>query len=177
MNFVALPHIDALVIDASSFVQMHPALVHEVGAHTLAHVLYSFIKRSCNRKGLSRRQIRKIVHRRNRWFVDNIIMHHKRLHDRNRQVIISDARKRAINKKQMSNNFANTSENVSLTSKLKNRSHFYDTQNYQESEEEKKKRQEKSEQIKLRLQAKQHRAKSRWIATFGTNFKNDDKDD
>lgn len=40
--------------------------------------------------------MRKAANRKRRWFVDNIIMHHKRLHDRNRAILVSNARSRAL---------------------------------------------------------------------------------
>lgn len=177
MTFVIVPQIEALAFDASSFLSMHPGLVHEIGGHTIAHVLYSFIKRTCHRRGLSRREMRKIINRRNRWFVDNIIMHHKRLHDHNRKVIISDARKRAINKKE--NNFQESLgliKSGSLTNKVNTRSYFHDTNNYSESEEEKKRRYQESRLIQDRLENRKKRAKSRWIAHLNPT-KLDDKDD
>ncbi len=179
MTFLAIPQIDALVFDTSSFISMHPALVHEIASHTMAHVIYSYIKRTSHRRGLSRREMRKIINRRNRWFVDNIIMHHKRLHDYNRQIVIRDARKRSIEKKKF--NFADTYKSKNKEedndSKIQNRSHFYDTQNYHESEEEKNKRQNQAKEISLRLQSRKKRARSRWLATFGKMTNNDGKDD
>lgn len=179
MTFLAIPQIDALVFDTSSFISMHPALVHEIASHSLAHVIYSYIKRTCHRRGLNRREMRKIINRRNRWFVDNIIMHHKRLHDYNRQIVIRDARKRAIDKKKFNfaDNYKSKSNEEDNESKIQNRSHFYDTQNYQESEEEKHKREEKTKEIMLRLESRKKRAKSRWLATFGKKTNNDDKGD
>ena len=85
-----------MTLGATSMLQSHPALVQELAGHALGHVLYSHIRRVVHRKGLSRRQMRKMVNRRRRMFVDNIIMHHKRLHDKNREMIISNARARAI---------------------------------------------------------------------------------
>lgn len=178
MTFLAIPQIDALVFDTSSFISMHPALVHEIASHSLAHVIYSYIKRTCHRRGLSRREIRKIINRRNRWFVDNIIMHHKRLHDYNRQVVVRDARKRSVDKKKsFTDSYKNRYSEEQNESKLQNRSHFYDTQNYHESEDEKNKRQQKTKEIMLRLESRKKRARSRWIATFGKKINNDDKDD
>ncbi len=176
MTFLAIPQIDALVFDTSSFISMHPALVHEIGGHAIAHVIYSFIKRTCHRRGMSRREMRKTINRRNRWFVDNIIMHHKRLHDYNRQIVIRDARKRSIDKKESS--FASNYENKKNEneSKLKNRSHFHDSQNYSENSEEEDNRRKKSAEIQQRLVARKNRAKSRWLATFNKS-NNGDKDD
>ena len=156
---------------------MHPALVNEIGSHALAHVVYSFIKRTSHRRGLSRREMRKIINRRNRWFVDNIIMHHKRLHDYNRQIVVRDARKRAIIKKEsnFSETYQSNKDNNEINTRLNNRSHFYDSQNYQEEEDgDKNNRQERAFDIKQRLNARKKRAQSRWIAVFNKNL-NDDK--
>lgn len=49
---------------------------------------------------LSKAQRKKIAGRRRRRFVDNIIMHHKRLHDRNRQITIDLVRKKNEQKEQ-----------------------------------------------------------------------------
>jgi hypothetical protein len=43
--------------------------------------------------------MRKAANMKRRWFVDNIIMHHRRLHAHNRQLIVSNARQRALRKK------------------------------------------------------------------------------
>lgn len=40
------------------------------------------------KKGLTKAQRKKLMMRRRRMFIDNIIMHHKRLHDKNREQII-----------------------------------------------------------------------------------------
>ena len=170
VTFLAIPQIDSLVFDASSFISAHPALVNEIASHSLAHVIYSFIKRTSHRRGLNRREMRKIINRRNRWFVDNIIMHHKRLHDYNRQIVVRDARKRSIIKKEssFSETYQNNKNNDELNSKLKNRSHFYDSQNYQGSSEEEN-RNKKIQDIAQRLNARKKRAQSRWIATFHNN--------
>ncbi len=39
---------------------------------------------------------RKNANIRRRWFVDNIILHHKRLHDKNRELAVNKARDMAI---------------------------------------------------------------------------------
>ena len=50
------------------------------------------------RKGLTKAQRKKLARRRYRMFVDNIIMHHKRIHDRNREIAINNAK--ALGKKE-----------------------------------------------------------------------------
>lgn len=39
---------------------------------------------------------RKNANIRRRWFVDNIILHHKRLHDKNRELAVNKARDQAL---------------------------------------------------------------------------------
>jgi len=90
-----MPSIGSLTLDFGNFLSLHPALINDVAGHALAHALYSHIRRA-GRGRVSRRQARKMSNRKRRWFVDNIIMHHKRLHDRNRELLISNARTRAL---------------------------------------------------------------------------------
>ena len=90
-----MPSVGSLTLDFGNFLSLHPALINDVAGHALAHALYSHIRRA-GRGRISRRQARKMSNRKRRWFVDNIIMHHKRLHDRNRELLISNARTRAL---------------------------------------------------------------------------------
>lgn len=94
MFHLALPSIGTMTLDVSNFLSAHPALVNEIGGHALAHALYSYTRRAG--RGRSRREMRKMSNRRHRWFVDNIIMHHRRLHERNREIVVSNARSRIL---------------------------------------------------------------------------------
>ncbi len=91
-----MPSVGTMTLDAASLISGNPILVKELAGHALAHVLYSQIRRITHRRGLTRSKMRKLVNRKRRRFTDNIIMFHKRLHDKNRQVIISNARSRAL---------------------------------------------------------------------------------
>jgi hypothetical protein len=95
--FLGLPVIGLPQIDITSFIRLHPGLVHEVAGHALAHSLYSCMRRAS--RGASRRLTRRDMNRRRRWFVDNIIMHHKRLHDRNRELIVNNVRAKVLARK------------------------------------------------------------------------------
>ena len=99
MTFIILPAVGTLTFDVGNFLATNPALIHEVAGHALAHALYSHIRRGGRSRGLNRRQARKTSNRKRRWFVDNIIMHHKRIHDRNRELVITNARTRALNRR------------------------------------------------------------------------------
>ena len=100
MTFILLPAVGSLTFNIGNFIAAHPGLINEIAGHALAHALYSHIRRG-SRGGISRRESRKSMNRRRRWFVDNIILHHKRLHDRNRAVVISNARTRALAKRKV----------------------------------------------------------------------------
>jgi DNA-binding transcriptional MerR regulator len=50
------------------------------------------------KKGLTKAQIKKLMMRRRRMFVDNIVMHHKRLHDQNRKKVIEKTRTKLSSK-------------------------------------------------------------------------------
>jgi Uri superfamily endonuclease len=94
---LSLPSIGTMTLNVSNFIALHPGLVNEVGGHALAHVLYSYVRRAG--RGGNRRQMRKLSNRRRRWFVDNIIMHHRRLHERNREIVVSNVRSRVLAKR------------------------------------------------------------------------------
>jgi hypothetical protein len=94
--FLALPStLSSLTLSASNFISLHPGLINELAGHTLVHNLYSHMH-SSKKSGLSRRARRKNANIRRRWFVDNIILHHKRLHDKNRELAVNKARDLAI---------------------------------------------------------------------------------
>jgi len=96
VTFVSLPSVGTMTLDATNLLRAHPLMVQELAGHALAHVLYNHVRRVVRKKGLSRRQMRKLANRKRRRFVDNIIMHHKRLHDKNRAMIVSNARSKAL---------------------------------------------------------------------------------
>lgn len=104
MIFINLPlSVSSLAMSAGSLISAHPGLINELATHALSHTLYSHIRRGVGRGVgrvvLSRAQRRRTANRRRRWFVDNIIMHHKRLHDKNREIAISNVRNRLIEKR------------------------------------------------------------------------------
>ena len=96
MTSRSLSQTGTLTFDVNNFLTMHPSLIHSAAGYGLAHVLYSHIRRSGHGAKLSRRVVRKLANRKRRRFIDNIIMHHKRLHDRNREAAVGNARLRAL---------------------------------------------------------------------------------
>lgn len=139
---------------------MNPALIHDIAGHGLAHVLYSHVRKSSRKKGLSRRMARKMANRKRRWFVDNIIMHHKRLHDRNREMVVSNARTRALMKKK--NKDTPVGRTINKTPVV-----------YQKTPDAKWQQRvvikDRSNEIRERLEARRMRANSRWASIIRNN--------
>jgi len=173
--FFVLPIIGTIAFDPLTLASTNPALVYEVAGHALGHALYDHISRLGKRRGLSRREMRKIVNRKRRWFVDNIIMHHQRIHNKNRQTLVSNARSRAIERKKgKPNNFNEIIKNKESQQRqhpFKNREDDYydytenntneDNKNYSKQHQEN--YQEKGLVIRSRLDAKKIRARTRWL--------------
>ncbi len=147
-----------MTLDASSLLRSNPALVQELAGHALAHVLYSHVRRVVSRRGLSRREIRKISNRKRRRFVDNIIMHHKRLHDKNRQSIIINARSRALARKNQAKKDGALMASRTPESKAPDmRSKYAPTLK------------ERGEKLRGRVDARRLRARSRWLTVMQSN--------
>ena len=136
--------IGAAVPDLIGFISTHPSLVHEVMGHALAHSMVSYIRRAG--RGMTRSQMRRAQNMRRRWFVDNIVMHHKRIHDRNREVIVNDARARVMARRQLAR-----SENKEIG-------------NPQTKWREKVEVKKKGETLRGRVDARRLRARSRWLS-------------
>ncbi len=149
-----MPTVGTMTLDASSLLQAHPALVQEIAGHALGHVLYSHIRRIVRRKGLSRRGMRKLANRKRRRFVDNIIMHHKRLHDKNRQLIISNARTRALARRTQPKK-----EEISLAKSAESRREDLKAK-YSTSLKE------RGEKLRGHVDARRVRARSRWLSVM-----------
>ena len=111
--------------------------------HEIMSVLFSLIK-GPRKARLSRAQSRKMMNRRRRWFTDNIIMHHKRLHDRNREIVVASTRERVLAKKAAAN-----SPQVSASHKWRDR---VDSTR------------ERGSTIRGRIDARRSRARSRWVS-------------
>ncbi len=103
---------------------------------------------------MSRRMARKMSNRKRRWFVDNIIMHHKRLHDRNREMVINNARTRALARKKVKEEKPNLSNSTLQYSRTNNNSRWQTKVNTKE----------RGEEIRQRIEAKSLRANSRWAS-------------
>jgi hypothetical protein len=124
-----------------------------------AYALRSYVRRSSGRRGLSRRVLRKASNRKRRWFVDNIIMHHKRLHDRNRAIVVSNARTRALAKREALKNSANShSANIA-----RERANSYSTPPSSIKD--------KANSLRGRVDARRLRTRSRWLSVMGSSEK------
>ena len=96
---------------------------------------------------MSKAQRKKIARRRFRMFVDNIIMHHKRLHDKNRQITIDLARSRIAEKEK---------EKRKRKKELENKEKHKWRDKYAKHN--------RALEIKERINARRIRAKSGWVA-------------
>jgi len=153
--FLALPPtISSLALSASNFITLHPELINELAGHALVHNLYSHMH-SSKRGGLSRRMKRKNANVRRRWFVDNIILHHKRLHDKNRELSVSRIREQALAKRDALKNQQSLSLQRATQSLKKD-----DTKRWREMVELK----ERSNNISGRIDNRRLRARSRWLS-------------
>lgn len=119
-----------------------PLMTHVI-EHEIMSALFSLIK-GPRKSRLSRAQSRKMMNRRRRWFTDNIIMHHKRLHDRNREIIVASTRERVLAKKAAAN-----SPQISASRKWRDR---VDSTK------------ERGHAIRGRIDARRSRARSRWVS-------------
>ncbi|MSP33353.1 MAG: hypothetical protein EXR06_00420 [Rickettsiales bacterium] len=119
-------------------------LAHHLMEHEISHILFSLIK-GPRRSRLTRAQSRKTLNRRRRWFTDNIIMHHKRLHDRNRAIVVASVRAKVLAKK------AAASGKMVAEPSHKWRDRMEGSK-------------ERSTNIRGRIDARRARARSRWIS-------------
>ena len=152
MTFFSLP-IGSLTLDKNNSI-----LKGEGARFAVSSLLYSKIYRSARRSGYSRSKARKMANRRRRCFVDNIIMHHKRIHDHNRKLVISSARDRAVaRKKEMEKQNSNQELSHTKTSTSQTR---YTHQRWTQKTNLK----SKAVEVRTRLHSKKTRAESRWAA-------------
>lgn len=105
------------------------------------------------KKGLTRAQRRKLARRRYRMFVDNIIMHHKRLHDRNREIVVSNAKAIALHKSKPKELTRPSSSMSPRREDTKWRDRFSSRQNILEA--------------RSQIESRKIRAKSRWNSIAG----------
>jgi len=109
--------------------------------------VYSLLFGAAGLKTMSRAKRKKLGRRRFRMFVDNIIMHHKRLHDRNRQITI-DLVSKNLNKKEKDRKKEKRERELRAKNKWR--------QKYAKDN--------RALEIKERINARRIRAKSGWVA-------------
>ncbi len=157
MTFINLPNVGTLTLDAASLLQAHPTLLQQIVGDKLMHSLQKYLGRIRGRHGMSRRMMRKSRNRKRRRFVDNIIMHHKRLHDHNRAIVVSNARSRALAKrsalKQDHLEYALTPEQIHKRSEEKS----YHASSFSE----------RVNTMRGRVDARRLRTRSRWLSVMG----------
>jgi len=117
------------------------------------HIFFSLMRGS-RRKRLTRAQRRKLANNRRRWFTDNIIMHHKRLHDRNREDAIASAKSRI-----MANKLSDGEETLAAPKQWRERFDVRD----------------RGRTVRGRVDARRMRARSRWMSVLDTPDGEEDK--
>lgn len=157
MTFISLPNVGTLTLDAVGLLQAHPALIQQIAGDGLMHGLQKYLGRIKRRRGLTRRQMRKMSNRKKRRFVDNIIMHHKRLHDHNRALIISNARSRALAKRGLKKMEAAHLTPAKIAQKAHD--HSYHSSSFKE----------RASSLRGRVDARKLRARSRWVSMMGND--------
>ena len=110
---------------------------------------YSLLFGAAGLSKMTKAQRKKLARRRFRMFVDNIIMHHKRLHDKNRQITIDLARSRLLAQKER---------------EKKKRKKDLELKENKNGWREKYAKHDRATLIKDRIKARKIRAKSSWIA-------------
>jgi len=101
--------------------------------------------------------MRKSSNRKRRWFVDNIVMHHKRLHDRNRAIVVSNARSRALAKRESLKKNSPSLQKQSPSFMERHRDNSPQSQNDLR---------EKAKSLRGRVDARRLRARSRWLSVM-----------
>lgn len=109
--------------------------------------------------GLSRSKRRKITNRRKRWFTDNIVMHHKRLHDRSRQQAIEDVRKKALERRKQLKKKKQPTLKEAL--KIENKGEL--------TWDQKINMKDRSIKSRERIKNRELRAQSRWLSVNGAS--------
>ncbi len=88
MSTIDSRSISRLSLDIKRLLKEHPRLIDEIASYSLIRLLYSR-SRIPRLNRFNKRQLRKLRNSRRRWFVDNIIMHHRRIHDKQDKLIKS----------------------------------------------------------------------------------------
>lgn len=108
-------------------------------------LLFSLVRRrgGYRRRGrpISFAERRRLINRKRRWFTDNIIMHHRRLHEKNREIAVNLTYKRIL-EKQKDKKPILSKQNVSWCQRIDIKS--------------------RANLIKQKSRARQRRAISRW---------------
>lgn len=142
MSLISIASVNAVSLASSGL--MNSPLMQQIIGDGMMHAFFSVVRKS-RKSRFTRAQRRKMLNRRRRWFTDNIIMHHKRLHDKNRQIVVASARVRMLAK------------NAAKKDKL---SASQDGRKWRDRVEIK----DRGRIIRGRIDAKRSRARSRWLS-------------
>ena len=144
--------IGKLTLDIKRLLKEHPRLIDEIAGYSLIKLLYSR-SRIPRLNRFNKRQLRKLRNARRRWFVDNIIMHHRRIHEKQNKLAKS---------KQIANlpNNKDAARNKKVISYNPKRKDFNFKNNWQDNYLLK----ERGVKIRGRIDARELRARSRWVS-------------
>ncbi len=141
IEFIGLANFNAINLASSGL--LNSPLVHHLIGHEIMHSFFSVIRKTKGKR-LTRAQRRRMMNRRRRWFTDNIIMHHKRLHDKNRQIVIASAKTKIAARKLARTTPEIPEENRKWRDKVEVR--------------------DRGRTIRGRVDARRLRARSRWLS-------------
>lgn len=162
MLYLTLPStIHALSIYLANVVTANPVIVREIGTHVLLHSMrhHARVPRSMSRVNRGNLRLRRrAINQRHRWFVDNIIMHHRRLHEKNRQIAINNSRNASPLVSKKPNDPLNLNHRGPLTQQ-KNWGQRVIVKN-------------RTQDLRDRIESRRIRAKTRWltIEKYGRNL-------
>lgn len=153
MLYLTLPStIHALSIYLANVITANPVIVREIGTHMLLHSMrhHARVPRGMSRVNRGNLRLRRrAVNQRHRWFVDNIIMHHRRLHEKNRQIAINNSRNSSLLVSKKPNDPLNLNRREPLTQQ-KNWGQRVIIQNG-------------TQDLRNRIESRRIRAKTRWL--------------
>lgn len=152
MSTIDSRSISRLSLDIKRLLKEHPRLIDEIASYSLIRLLYSR-SRIPRLNRFNKRQLRKLRNSRRRWFVDNIIMHHRRIHDKQDKLIKS----RQINNLAKNKDESRNKKIITYNPRKKD---FNCKNSWQENYLLK----ERGQKIRGRIDARRLRARSRWVS-------------
>lgn len=156
MTTIDSRYLKTVTLDVRNFLKAHPALINDIAGYSLMHMLYSH-SRTPKLSRFNRRQLRQLRNRRRRWFVDNVVMHHKRMHDQDRDLVVNKAKERLKMRKKYVKDKSKVVRYIEYSKKEQGNS-------WSQSVLMK----ERGGEIRGRIQTRKIRARTRWASIVGS---------